>query len=751
MTKQQNSKFSSNHTNRSANHSRSEHEAPPRLSRSNPKREQWSRSVSMPEVMQDVAFSRQSPYPSSEPTPPNERARSRSASATYSDSGMHSSTGSHSKTLPQNTLVQNSLPHNTLSPDQGTRWRWPLRIFSHWLFWMTIAIAVTGGVAGFAGASLFKIPSLPNCPKIFWPTASAALRMQCAELAASKNTTKDLLEAIDLVDQLPDTHPMRRQVDGVIERWALDILKLADTSFHNGDLEGAIASAQRIPNDLQAYEKVTERIERWRSIWAKAEKIYQDSEDFLEQEDLRGAFAIAVKLLNVGNDYWETEQYEALTDLIETSRVDTEKLGEARRLAKAGNVSALIDAIRLVEEIQPKSRIYPPARRSLSRFWESLVDLGIKALEQGDSDTAMKVARNLPNGVEFQAKAQDLRELAFALTQAESGTVADIEAAIVQAEALNGNRPLYQKAQQLISRWELEIQDVRQLVRARELATLGQIPDLQAAIAEAELVGYDNPRSDEARSAISQWTRQIQTLEDRPYLRNARQLAEQGDVRSLDAAIQNARRISEGRPLYEEANRLANTWSQQMQTIQDQPYLDDAEHFATRGDLPAAIAAAQQIGSVRALYEEAQSNIRGWQSQINGDLFLQEAYNSARRGTPTAWSRAIRTADRIDASHSNRSEANRLMNRWSQNILLEAQQTASVDYGEAIAIARMVPPQTDAYASAQLQIEAWQRAIAQREQWTLPTEGLAPVLPSSGNSDPIEIPVPENTPVFEES
>ena len=719
MTKQH-SQFSSSHSNRSANHHRSQHEPRQRQSRAEARfRRRLASSMATPETMNDVTFSPQADFSSSTP--------------------------------PTQTNVRSATTPNTPLQAQPTHRFWPLRILSHWLFWMTVSIAVTGGVAGFAGATLFKIPSLPNCPKIFWPTASAALRMQCAELAANKNTTRDLLEAIDLVNDLPDSHPMRRQVDGLIERWALDILKLADISFHNGDLDGAIASAKRIPSNLQAYEKVTEKIERWRSIWAKAENIYQDSEDFLEQEDLRGAFAVAVKLLNVGNDYWETDQYEALTDLIETSRIDTEKLGEARQLAKVGDVSSLLDAIRLVEEIQPKSRIYPPARKALSRFLESLVDLGIKALSRGDSDTAMKVARNLPSGVEFQAKAQDLRELSFALAQAESGTVADIEAAIVQAQALHGDRPLYQKAQQLISGWELEIQDVRQLTRARELATAGNIPDLQAAIAEAELVGYNNPRSDEARSAIRQWTRQIQTLEDRPYLRNARQLAERGDIQSLDGAIQNASRVSEGRPLYEEANRLVNTWSQQRQSLQDQPYLDDAEQFAIEGNLPAAIAAAQQIGEGRSLYEEAQSNIRQWQSQINGDIFLQEAHDAARRGTPTAWSRAIRAADRIATDHVNRPEANRLMNRWSQKILQYAQETASVDYGEAIAIARMVPPQTDAYASAQLQIETWQRAIAQKEQERVLIEDIAPLLPPAQESEALDIQETDNHPIFEES
>ena len=623
------------------------------------------------------------------------------------------------------------------------------RVLSHWLFWMTVSIAVTGGVAGFAGATLFTLPSLPNCPKIFWPTASASLRMYCADLAASKNTTKDLLAAIDLVSDLPESHPMRGQVDALVERWALDILNLAEVSFHNGDLDGAITSARRVPQDLKAYERAEERIEQWQTTWSKAEKIYQEAEGFLEQEDLRGAFAIAVKLLSVGNEFWETDQYDALTGLIETSRVDTEKLNEARRLARGRNVPDLLEAIHLVKEIQPGSRLYPPARRALGRFLDRLVVRGIEALDQGDSDVAMLAARNLPNGVEFQAKAQDLRELSFALAQAESGTITDLEAAIVQAQEINPNRPLYSKAQDLVANWTLEIQNVRQLARARELASAGQIPDLQAAIAEAELVGYNHPRGDDARSVIDKWTRQIQTMEDRPYLRDARALARRGDIRSLQLAIQRAERITEDRPLHDEANELIRTWSRRVESIQDQPYLNDAAQFAARGNLPAAIAAARQVGEGRVLYDDAQASIREWQDQINGEIFFQDAYETARRGTPAAWARAIRTANRIPDNHLNRAEADRLINRWSQNILVHAQQTATaINYQEAINIASMVPQRTEAYAAAQLQIETWQRAIANQEGWSSPVqpasaeervEGIQPIPDDALNAEPVPL------------
>ncbi|MGK7891185.1 MAG: hypothetical protein AB4042_17790 [Leptolyngbyaceae cyanobacterium] len=674
-----------------------------------------SSSMRHPQRQPYVHGAAPSPYPqgSSHPHPPAQPTPEWMATAPLSTA----------------TPSRSPAPSTGRNPDPAIAHRrrpWLPRIMGHWLFWMTTSIAITGGVAGFAGATLFKLPSLPNCPKIFWPMASASLRMHCAEQAADKNTPRDLLEAIALVDELPGDHPLRSRVNRLIDQWSLDMLDLAEISFHQGDLEGAIAAAKRVPRSLAAYEQVDTRIDQWQTVWADAEKIYQDSEALLEQEDLRGAFTLATKLLTVENEYWKTAQYNLLTELIESSRIDTELLNQARRLAKSNNVTDLIEAMGLLEKIQPTSRLYPPARRALSRFLEELVDLGVKALVAGDADTAMEVSRNLPNGVEFKAKAQDLRELSFAISQASSGMVPDLESAILQAQDLGPNRPLYSNAQALIQTWELEVQDIHHLSRARGLAAMGLIPDLQAAIAEAQLVGYNHPRFDEAETAINGWQTQIYTLQDQPHLDEARRLAAQGSIRSLDAAIRKAKLIPDGRPLSTQANNLINQWTIQVQTLQDRPYLDDAVNFANRGNLPAAIAAAQRIRPNRALHDEAQAKIRRWQDDVNGDIFFQQANDIARQNTPSAWARAIQVASRISERHPNYPQSARLMDRWSQSILTQAQQIASISYQEAIEIANLVPSGTAVYRTTQLQIETWQRAIAQEEQWR---NRLAPILP----------------------
>ena len=124
---------------------------------------------------------------------------------------------------------------------QQSKWQLP------WQLWIAIAL-ITSGSLSFIGVSLLlKLPSAPNCPKIFMLTASASMRLYCAELAANKQTVDNLVEAIELINSLPANHPLRPEIDRRIERWSLEILKLADNYFQEGKLDEAIAVAKKIP------------------------------------------------------------------------------------------------------------------------------------------------------------------------------------------------------------------------------------------------------------------------------------------------------------------------------------------------------------------------------------------------------------------------------------------------------------------------------------------------------------------------
>ncbi|WP_156120595.1 hypothetical protein [Neosynechococcus sphagnicola] len=98
---------------------------------------------------------------------------------------------------------------NTLELPEGDRpnGALPQRSPWNWITLTSLGILVSGGVGLLAVALLLKLPALPNCPAIFWPMASASMRLYCAQVAANKQTVADLLEAISLVNSLPADHP----------------------------------------------------------------------------------------------------------------------------------------------------------------------------------------------------------------------------------------------------------------------------------------------------------------------------------------------------------------------------------------------------------------------------------------------------------------------------------------------------------------------------------------------------------------
>jgi hypothetical protein len=572
-------------------------------------------------------------------------------------------------------------------------------------------VLISGGVGFTAVALLLKLPAVPNCPATFWPTASASMRLYCAQVAANKQTAQNLLEAIALVDSLPKDHPLRPEIDRHIEEWSLDILKIGDEKFEAGQLSEAIAIARRIPASVSAYKLVEQHIEGWQTIWSKAEALYEKAEQELRQSNWNQAFREAVRLTYVDNKYWATTKYDELVNQIQLGREASAKLDKAYQLSKSGTVADILAAIKQAEQISPSSYAYKEAQDLIAECGNKLLKLAQNRLERRNWKGVLEIANNLPASVKLPEVKSDLIDLGNALSRAQSGTIPDLEDAIATAQKLGAERPLYDQGQQLINRWQREIEDVGRLERARTFANSGLTDDLKTAIAEAQQIPSGNPRYQEARSQVGRWTRQVETIEDQPYLDRATQIASFGGVASLQEAIQEASRIAPGRILYRQAQNKIGEWTSSIQRIQDQPYLDRARNFANAGNLSAAITAAQQIQSGRALYTEAQSDIRSWQTEIQGQERLREAYQTATPGTPDAIATAIRVARQVPTASKVRGDARVAVNRWSNELLAMANDRSSYNITEALAIAKLIPSGTEAYEAAQQAIQAWQKSL----------------------------------------
>lgn len=523
-------------------------------------------------------------------------------------------------------------------------------------------------------ALLLKPPGLPNCPAIFWPVASASLRLYCAQVAANKRTLKDVLEAIALVDYLPADHPLRPEINRWVEQWSMQVLEFGEEAFQQGQLQRAIEIAHEVPDNTRAHAEIPTRVGRWRSVWGQAEAIYQNAERLLRQQNWRQAFSVAVRLLAVGNRYWETTQYEALNQKIITAQMDERKIAEARGLARRGGMKNLEAAMRLVQEISPNSYFREKAQVVVAEIAGKMLDLAAVKLAAQDLQGAIGIAQQIPRSASRWEEAQDFIILADAQSWTWSGTVLSLEEAIARARQLGPNRPMHQKAQQLIARWESEIVALNQLNQAQELAQPGSMSSLKSAIAVANQVPSSNPRWSEVQQEVNQWTEEIQTMEDRPVLDQADQYASAGDRASLNSAIRTARRIGPGRPLYQEAQNRIQDWTWQLQLeAKQQSFLDQPED-----------------------------------SDAQSQQLMQSARRLASRGTPQGLASAIKTANRVAEFSLARPEADQAIDQWSQRILEIARQRAKVDRVGAIAIAQQIPSFTSVHMDAQYQIQLWQ-------------------------------------------
>lgn len=603
-----------------------------------------------------------------------------------------------------------ALRQQVQSPHDADRVPLTRRLMRSWPLWSLGALALVSGLGILSAVSLFRLPNLPNCRAIFWLTASAATRFQCAEAYAEQASLEGYLDAIALIEALPEDHPLRAEIDLRIEEWAEKILELAETTFQAGQMGEAIAMVRRIPHHTAAAGAVNEQVGEWNQIWEDAEIIYAAAETDLNDLEFQEAFNKAIQLLQVGNTYWETVKYDELTTKITAARQDLNQLGRAKGLAKEGTLKAMEEAIAIAKSIDSQSPLYSEAKTVLRQFGRDLLAMAETSLDQRDAATANKMLDAIPPELDMQTEIADMRTIIDASTLSWRGGITGLEGGIVRLQSISQERPLYAKAQALMRRWQEEVQGRSQLEWARQIALPGSVADLQAAITEANQISRANPVWEDAQDQINRWRNQVESTQDRPILMQADQLAQTGD---LPGAITIARQVTPGRALYPEAQDKIGRWRGQIQRSEDAPILAQAEQLANAGQLQEAITMASRIGSSRVLYDDAQADIQRWRQQLQGQESLQRAYLTAQRGTVDSLVEAIRVAQSVPDDSAQKAEANQALTRWSWDIFRMAETEAQYNLSRAIEIAAAVPSQTEAYAQAQLKLREWRSRLDQ--------------------------------------
>ncbi|VEP11548.1 conserved hypothetical protein [Hyella patelloides LEGE 07179] len=619
--------------------------------------------------------------------------------------------GSHGNTLQVTSSSRSTesqpQPSNRMTTKSSRKNRW----WQTWQFWGILLVLCSGGIGYGATSMLLRLPKTQSCSKVFWPVASASVRLYCAQSLAEDKTVGSLLEAIALVEELPVDHPLRNEINRNVEKWANAILAIGETKFQEGNLEAAVAIARQIPENVEARSVVESQIESWNQIWAEADNNYTKVEDNLRQAQWGDAFSWAVRLTDSKNDYWATTKYSETIDKINLAQEESLTLDKAANQLSGGDLDSLLDAIAKAKDIPENSYRYENAQDILAQGKEQLLARIDSFIEQRKWSQLQRVTYRIPAILELEEQVKDWQILANAGSSASLDTVLGLEDAIAEIAELEPTSPLYSKAQQLSERWTMEIDDVRRISKAKELARPANIRAYNAAIVEINQIPANNPRYREAQQKAAEWGKEIQIIEDRPIIRKAEELALPGDTMAWRRAISEISLVSSSSPLYSEANKKARAWQANIEREEDRPILEQAISLGNQRDYQQAIAVARKISQGRALSSQAQKKIALWRDEVQAKEFLEEANYLANQNDSDSLVKAIRIIRQIPSSTDVYYEVVPNVNSWSQQILVLAERASYRSLEDGIAIAKKVPSGTGAYPAAQAQIERWQNRL----------------------------------------
>lgn len=206
--------------------------------------------------------------------------------------------------------------------------------------------------------------------------------------------------------------------------------------------------------------------------------------------------------------------------------------------------------------------------------------------------------------------------------------------AMLLANRVPADSRFHPQAQSSVAAWRTHLDGMGQLQLAQLAGRVNQRESLALAISQAEKVPIGHPRRVQAQTLMAHWQQEIERIEDRPHLAKAHELAQDGSLDGLRAAVAEANQISMHRALRGEAQSWIYIWQSQVQTLEDRPILNKAQDLAGKGQLSQAIVEASGITPKRALYDEAQAAIAAWRGQIMAQE--QARQRSTQRATAAA-------------------------------------------------------------------------------------------------------------------
>ncbi|MFE4108311.1 hypothetical protein [Almyronema epifaneia] len=551
------------------------------------------------------------------------------------------------------------------------RRRWPPANLAWPMLWLFLLVG-SSAVGLWAIALLTRIPPLPNCEEISRLSADSD-RLYCAKTAAASKAPDHLVAAIELVAPWGERHPLHTEAAPLLKQWSTDLMTVARRRVNQGELEAALALASKIPEQAENYKDAQSTMTVWQREWETGQAVTQTVQSAITNKNWERANEKLQDLKSLYTDYWVRHQFQALKSQIELESQGWQQLEQARQLAKTGEIDQLGEAIALAQTVNLQSQAWKAAKADVDSWSESLLMYSFRQWELGNLEAAIEAVQQVPADPTLVPEAQDLiqfaqaQKLVSSLTawEPQIGDLFNLMEAISAVQQIQPSSPFYEDAQAQLETWQQEFQDVLQLQTATWVANLGQLPTYQYATQQAQRINPERPRRQQAQTLVAHWQKQIEQIEDRPYLQRATQLARTGTVAAYQAAIAEAQKVALGRALRIEAQTRIASWTSQIQVIQDQPILKEANTLAADGKLKEAIAAAQRIQPDRALYDQAQTAVQEWTAQIQiaeDRPILAAARELAYQGSLTA---AINRAAQIGPGRALYGEARSAIANWS--------------------------------------------------------------------------------------
>lgn len=560
------------------------------------------------------------------------------------------------------------------SPEQESKpWRWSL-------IWLA-ALGVLGGMGTAALIWLVSLPPQIDCRNPARLTLDMERLYCAQEAAQSGELSKLIDSMTQLGQWQPDhpLHKEAQRLIGEWSEqvFTLAIRKVEQGDLKGA--EAAIShippTAAIYPDAQEALTRWRKYSKRAADIYAKAQTALKkrDWNGVSQQIVLLAEFERDHWQLEKGADF--------LARQLGVEKQAWQVLSRAQRMAASGNPQQIGAAIPVAQEVPAQTYAAETAKTNLKQWSQKLVTIGTQKWQKGDRAGAVAVLKLAPTVVSAPEiddlyKFSHAYKLAHSALSEEwmpkLGHLLNLKEAIAAMEQVASTSPFYAQAQAQKKDWQAQLKDLIQLKYASAAAALGQASTLNLAIGQAKQIDTADPRRLHAQSLIAHWRQEVQRLEDQPIMNQAIQIAKAGSIGALEAAIAEANKVELGRALRVRAQTYIAMWRSQIQTLEDRPKLDQAWELARQGKLGEAIAAASAIQAGRSLYREAQTAIGDWRYQQVANAQIAQDQPILNRATALAetgnLSGAIDVASQIDPGRALYGRAQSSIDQWQNQL-----------------------------------------------------------------------------------